>query len=42
MLANSDPNLMAKMVEYQKSLEEVARSKGEVVRRKRNVTGFTG
>ncbi|MEY2634628.1 MAG: hypothetical protein RIS75_568 [Actinomycetota bacterium] len=42
MLANNDPHLMSKMVEYQKSLEEVARSKGEVVRRKRNVTGFTG
>ena len=42
MLAMGNSDLTAQMIEYQKSLEESARAKGESVRRKRVVTGFTG
>lgn len=42
ILALGDVALTSQMFEYQSSLEESARAKGETVRRKRNVTGFTG
>ena len=42
MLAMGNSDLTAQMIDYQKSLEESARAKGETVRRKRVVTGFTG
>lgn len=42
ILALGDVALTSQMLEYQSSLEESARAKGETVRRKRNVTGFTG
>lgn len=40
ILALSDPLLNEKMVEFQKDLNRAAKSKGEVVRRKRGTTGF--
>ena len=42
MLAMGDAALTSQLLEYQSSLEVSAKEKGETVRRKRNVTGFTG
>jgi 5-(carboxyamino)imidazole ribonucleotide mutase len=41
ILSTSDESLRERMVKYQAELETQAKTKGEVVRRKRGSTGFT-